>query len=205
MSEHGPGIGPGGEDFAWATIAAPLPPAALADFVADVARLFRLNPYLDIESFQQEPGSRFRVKWLNEMNGLRQELNVEVVAQNTGYTLRYDRGLKRTTEVMVEPHDGGAKLTLKEHYDTPAEAEREERLKEVDRSLVPWAASVHDYLAGLRRWGWFLPYRWYKSRVWLRMSPRHRRIARLIVWTTVLEFIVFVFVFAIYWLELRRV
>ena len=139
------------------------------------------------------------------MNGLRQELSVSMEKAPSGYILRYDQGLKRSTQLIVEPNGNGTKLTLKERYDTPPEAEREERLKEVDRSLVPWAASVHDYLAGLRRWSWFPLYRWYKSRFWLGMSPRHRRITRLIFWTTALEFIVFLFVFAIYWLELSRV
>jgi hypothetical protein len=36
------------------------------------------------------------------------------------------------------------------------------------------------------------------------MRARERRIARLIVWVTVLEFVVFLFVFAIYWNEATR-
>ncbi len=47
-------------------------------------------------------------------------------------------------------------------------------------------------------------YNWYRERFWLKMPPRQRRIARLIIWTTALEFVVFLFVFVIYWLELGR-
>jgi hypothetical protein len=33
------------------------------------------------------------------------------------------------------------------------------------------------------------------------MAPRQRRIVRMIVWISVLEFVVFLFVAAIFWLE----
>jgi len=199
------------EDAAWATVSLPLPPAELFRFVQDVERLFRLNPYLRIESWSEEPGpfqpgKRFRLECLNEMSGVRAALMLTLCEASTGlgYSLRYDRGLKGATEVMVEPADGASRLTIKDAYHIPDEAGREERLKEVDRSLVPWAASVHAYVRGLHRWSWFLPYRWYKERFWLPMTPPQRRITRLIVWTTLLEFVVFLFVFAIYWLEGQR-
>jgi hypothetical protein len=199
------------ENAAWATVSLPLPPAGLFHFLQDVERLFRLNPYLKIESWREEPGpfrpgKRYHLDCLNEMNGVRSELAVtlEDVTAGQGYSLRYDRGLKRATEVLLEEDGSGTRLTLKDHYHTPEGADREERLKEVDRSIVPWAASLHGYLLGLDRWSWLPPYRWYKNRVWLGMSPSHRRITRLIVWTTLLEFVVFLFVFAIYWLESQR-
>jgi hypothetical protein len=206
-----PAAAPAEENAAWATIAVPLGKPALAAFAADVERLLRLNPYLEMASWQEEPGpfgpgKRYRGAWLNEMTGLRHEITLSVEAAGAdGYTLAYDRGLKRATQVILAA-DGAAagRLTLKEHYHAADGADREERLKEVDRSLVPWAAAIHDYLRGLARWAWFPPYRWYKAGFWLRMPPRQRRIARLIVWTTVLEFVVFLFVFVIYWLESRR-
>lgn len=199
------------ENAAWAAVSVPLPPDGLFHFLQDVERLFRLNPYLKIESWLEEPGpflpgKRFRLDCLNEMNGLRSEvaLTLEEVTNGLGYRLRYDRGLKRATEVLLAADGSGTRLTLKDHYHTPEGPDREERLKEVDRSIVPWAASVHGYLRGLGRWSWFPPYRCYKNRFWLGMPPQQRRVTRLIVWTTLLEFIVFLFVFVIYWLESQR-
>jgi len=200
------------ENAAWATVLVPLPPEDLFHFLQDVERLFRLNPYFKIESWLEEPGpfrpgKRYRLDCLNEMNGVRSELTLtlENLTEERGYSLRYDQGLKCATEVFLEADGSGTRLTLKDHYHTPEGPDREERLKEVDRSIVPWAASLHGYLRGLGRWSWFPPYHWYKNRFWLGMSPSHRRITRLIVWSTLLEFIVFLFVFVIYWLENQRV
>lgn len=211
MSEVPPESGhPAADNSAWATIAARLPMPALAAFLTDVERLFRLNPYLEIDSWQEDhgpfrPGKRYRVAWLNEMTGLRRQVNVTVeAAGSAGFTLAYDSGLKRATQVLLEADGAGSRLTLRDYYHSPDGPDREALLKEVDRSLVPWAASVHDFLRGWGRWSRLAPYRWYKGRYWLRMPPRQRRIVRLIVWTTVLEFIVFLFVFAIYWLESQR-
>jgi hypothetical protein len=198
------------ENAAWASVAMPMSCAVLADFLVDVERLFRLNPYLEIESWQagQGPfvaGKRYRLVALNEMNGLRQDLEMTLEAvEPWGYVLSYGHGLKRSTRVAWESEAGGCRLTLRDEYHAPSEAECAEGLKAVDRSLVPWAASVLGYLLRYRRWSWLPPYRWYAGRYWLGMSPRHRRIARLIIWTTLLEFVVFLFVFAIYWLESLR-
>jgi hypothetical protein len=205
MAEQ-PASGSGEENCASASVATPFSMAELLDFVQDVKRLFRLNPFLEIESFEGTgalaPGARFHMKALNEMNGLRLDQQITVAGvSRLGYCLNYDNGLKRATQIIIEPQGTGTRLTLKDYYHTPPLPEQEARLLEVDRSLVPWAAAVHAYLNGLHRWSWFWPYRKYKQGFWLSMPPRHRRIARLLIWTTILEFIVFLFVFAIYWLE----
>lgn len=199
------------ENAAWASVTVPMSTEALAVVLRDVERLFRLNPYYEIATWQDEdgpfrPGKRYRVALLNEMNGVRREalLTLDSVQPDGGYTLTYDRGLKRATQVSLGPDGAGARLTLKDHYHAPDESAGEAALREVDRSLVPWAAAARDYLRGQARWSWFGPYRWYRGRFWLGMSPRQRRITRLIGWITLLEFVVFLFVFAIYWLESQR-
>ena len=111
--------------------------------------------------------------------------------------------MKAALEVSVQATSDPAKsvLTLREHYH---QAAPERQLKEIDHSLIPWGNSVRVYVLGMRRWRWFWLYRWYREKFWLEMRPTHRRIARLLVGVTLLEFVVFLFVFIIYWIELAR-
>ena len=67
-----------------------------------------------------------------------------------------------------------------------------------------WGSVIRRYFLRRARWGWLPFYGWFQDQFWLKMPPRQRRIARLIIWTTALEFVVFLFVFIIYWLELGR-
>lgn len=197
------------KNTAWVSIETLVPPGKLFDFLQNTERLFRLNPYLDIRKWEEiSARQRFHLKALNEMNGVAYDflITIESIQPGASIFLSYDQGLKRALEITLQPGASGTILTLREHYHAPlAGGEyQEEQLKEVDQSLFPWASSVRQYLSGLERWGWFWPYRWYRERFWLSMRPTHRRIARLLIWVTVLEFIVFLFVFTIYWLELAR-
>ena len=204
-------------DSAWVTIDTPLTVSQLFEFVSDVERLFRLNPYLEIQTWETDQddlveGACVRFKYLNEMNGVARELALTVseLKPGVGYTLNYSAGLKRATEIRVESRDNGAALLIKDWYDAvpenPAEApeERETRLREVDRSLTPWGAAIRRHILGMARWGRLPFYRAWRERFWLGMPPRNRRISRLIVWVTALEFAVFLMVFSIYWIEYRR-
>jgi len=194
-----------GEDAAWVVVELPVAPDAALAFVGDVQRLFRLNPYLEILSWETVPGresrERYRARWVNEMNGIASDLELAVVPNETllGYRVEYSAGIKRSTEVRVEQAAGGTSvLTLRDAYDTPRGAGRERRLQEVDRSLVPWGAAIRRYLLGIQRWSRWPLYRWYMTGYWLRMKPRERRIARLLVWTTALEFLVFLLVLSVF-------
>ncbi len=204
-------------DSAWIAIETPLTAPQLFEFAADAERLFRLNPYLEIQAWETDQndlveGECVRFKYLNEMNGVARELTLTVSGfkPGVGYTLNYSEGLKRATEVCVKPGDNGATLLIKDWYDAveenPAETpeERETRLKEVDRSLTPWGVAIRKHILGMVRWGRLPLYRAWRERFWLGMPPRSRRISRLIMWITALEFVVFLFVFSIYWIEYRR-
>lgn len=200
------------DNAAWVTLELPVSRDAVWAFVGDLGRLLRLNPFLDIESWDGPPGpvaggNRYRLRALNEMNGIRYDvsLTVDGVDPELGYRASYDRGLKRALEVSISP-DGkhGTLLSLREHYHTPPEDEREARLAEIDRSLTPWGASVRRHLIRLRRWGWLPGYERFMNGFWLSMSPRQRRISRLIGWVTVAEFVVFLFLVAIFWSEAGR-
>lgn len=200
------------KNTAWVTIEIPLSPDRLFDFLQNTERLFRLNPYLDIRKWEEiSTAKQFHLQALNEMNGVAYDhvITVETVQPGASIFLSYDKGLKRALEITLQPGvggSGGSILTLRDHYHATSgnEKNQEQQLKEVDQSLFPWASSIRKYVSGLERWAWFWPYRWYRERFWLSMRPTHRRIARLLIWVTVLEFVVFLFVFTIYWLEFLR-
>lgn len=195
------------ENSTWVTLAIPASPAAMALFLKSIERLFRLNPYLDIKQWDVLAEDRFHLTALNEMNGISYDLELALESQeDMHYLLRYSQGLKQALEVSVEAGSdpSSAVLTLREYYFKSESALDEQQLKEIDHSLIPWGNSIHTYVKGMRRWSWFWPYRWYREKFWLGMRPTHRRIARLIGWVTLLEFVVFLFVFVIYWLELAR-
>ena len=195
------------ENAAWASVEVPLSPQRLHDFLADTGRLFRLNPHLEIEAWlPQDAGTRtYRWSALNETNGCRSEvcMRAEALVENAGWTLHYDAGLKRATEFRIAAAAGGSLLTVTDHYH-PVPNGSDERLKEVDRSLIPWTGAIRRHLAGLARFGGMPGYRWWMECVMLGMPPRQRRIVRMIVWVSVLEFVVFLFVALIYVLESGR-
>lgn len=203
-----------GEDSARISVDLPLSSGDVYVYIQKIERLFRLNPYLEIKSWQEDtpgriyPGKQIRIDSLNEMNGLHQSVCMSVgdVQPDISYSLSYDSGLKQATVFTVEGITPvSCRLTVKERYPSEiSSAEREARLNEVDKSLVPWGADIHKYFTRRARWGWLPFFGWLQDSLWLGMPPRHRRIARLLIWTTVLEFVVFLFVFVIYWLELGR-
>ena len=197
------------DNSTWVTLEIATPPAALFEYLKNFERLFRLNPYLDIKQWvEREGGKRFQLEALNEMNGVTYSLDIDVesIQASTYFLLRYSQGLKETLEITIQAASDQHKsiLTLREHYHQTTQEQREQQLQEIDHSLIPWGKSIRLYILGLQRWAWFWPYRWYHEKVWLPMRPTHRRISRMLIWVTLLEFVVFLFVFIIYWLELAR-
>ena len=190
------------EDRACAEAHIPIDADALFEFVSDIERLLRLNPHLDIKTWQRMPdGMRFAA--LNETTGRRIEtaIRVETTRATHSIVLSYADGLKRATTLAVESGDGhGCRLVVTEHYPVIEDAQ-DPRVAEVDRSLIPWVAAIRRHLLGRERWGWLPGYRWWAERFMLEMQPRQRRIVRMIVWVSLLEFVVFLFVAAIFWLE----
>lgn len=193
------------ENAAWVTVEVPVAPAEAFEFATGLERLLRLNPHLQIEDWSEEPGpfapgKRWRLRALNEMNGLRCEVGLSLDELEPGRRFRvtFDPGLKRALEVSVVSGGDGCTLTLKEHYHSPEGPRREERLKEVDASLTPWGVAVRRHLLALRRWGWLPFYRPLRERFWLSMTPGQRRVGRLLIWVTALEFAVFLAVLAIF-------
>lgn len=190
------------EDFIRAEIPVPIGADAVFEFVADIERLFRLNPHLAIEFWRGIPdGMVFAA--LNETTGRRVETAVRVatVQAKRSITLGYADGLKQATKLTVEDGGGGCcRLIVTEHYPVIADAQ-DPRIVEVDRSLIPWVNAIRRHLLGRKQWGWLPGWRWWNEQFLPGIAPSQRRIVRMIVWISVLEFVVFLAVAAIFWAE----
>lgn len=180
-------------DTARAETTLPLAPAELQAFLGDCERLFRLNPLYAIESWEQEAAG-FRFTAHNESNDRRIETTTRVERSDGTLLLHYASGLKQATRFDLEPASTGVRLIVTEHYPR-IEDPQDPRVAEVDKSLVPWVAALRRHLLARRRWGrlplLFSLWRWWHERFMPGMPPRQRRIVRLLVWTTALEFVVF--------------
>lgn len=194
-----PQTGAGEPDAAWASLSLPLAPQALQAMMGNVEVLLRVNPCLEFDHLARLPDGRLQLAGRNESNQQAFAATADHVARDDGrgFSLRYDAGIKRETRFEIAPDAAGSLLTITETYAAPPAA-GEARLAEVDRSLVPWAAALRAHLLRQSRWGKLPGYILLVEHFWLEMPPRQRRIARMIIWTTLLEFLVFLAVLAIY-------
>ncbi|HNQ56584.1 MAG: hypothetical protein DPW12_01265 [Rhodocyclaceae bacterium] len=183
------------ENAAWVDVDLPQPAREVSGYIEDIERLLRLNPHLEIRRFEKTPQG-FDIEAFNEMNGLAVSgrLTFERPLPHA-LLLRHDTGLKLSTEFTLEPLGAGSRLRIRETYRQPVD---EAEMAQVDRSLTPWGRSLRRHFLGLARWGNLPFYRWWRERVWLGMRPRERRLARLIVWSTVIEFLVFLLALWLY-------
>lgn len=75
---------------------------------------------------------------------------VERLPDIRGPRLADANGLKASTELLIEACGEGSSLTIVDRYHPVTNAD-DERLVEVDRSLVPWLAAIRGHLSGLAR------------------------------------------------------
>lgn len=192
-----------GDDAAWVRLATPLTPAELLGLCGDVARLLRLNPLVEYEVLAETDGV-WRLEGRNRATGCAFATTARVERRPDGLSLAYGDGLKASTRLRVEPRDdGGADLVVVEDYGRLPPRQRQARLAEVDRSLVPWGRALHRHAVRWRRWSRLAAWRWWMDRVWLAMKPSARRVAWMVSVVTAAEFVAFLMVFTIYWLETR--
>lgn len=172
-------------------------------FISNIERLFRLNPHLDIEQWRAAPDG-FHLIAQNETNQCRVDTAARISIDRPKHriTIRYASGLKRRTTLEVFSDAGGARLIAVEDYpvvDDPGDP----RVAEVDRSLAAWIGAIRLHLVRRARWGELPGWRWWHERFLPGLAPRQRRVVRLIVWVSVLEFAAFLFVALVFWLERR--
>lgn len=184
-------------DAAWAGVDLAVAPDAVRRLLADPLLLLRLNPCLEFERLERLPDGRLSLSAHNESNGCTLVTDAGILAETGRLTLRYSSGIKRETRIELEPIAGGSRLTIKEIYAAPNQPGADPP-PEVDRSLLPWIAALRRHLERGARYGWIPGYRWLAEAFWTSMAPRHRRVAWLVIWTTALEFAVFLAAIAVY-------
>lgn len=116
------------QDAAWASIQTPLDTSALHAFCLDIERLFRINPYLEFETWEQRGENQYHFSGRNSSQEPAFEfaLDLEVEPLSDGVVIRYAQGLKTSTTLLIEPVDKGSKLTITEDYSGSSEEERNE-------------------------------------------------------------------------------
>lgn len=189
-------------DSAWVSIQTPFTEQQLWVFIDDLERMFRINSLLVIDLWAQDPSGRILMKALNLSNGKTVNTELRVEKLDDGLRINYAGLLKSFTRFQIKPSANGTSLlTITDDYTAVPEAERRQRLEEVDQSLVQWGQDLHAYMRAWRRWSWFPPWRIYMARIWQPMKPVARRITRWLLWITVAEFVAFLLVFAVFVIE----
>jgi len=183
-------------------------PAELAKRCQDIEVLLRLNPYYFFKHWERKADNAFHAEFLNKSNDQTVTVDLDVSTGVHGETMvTYSEGVKLRTIFLIEAApDTGPKgprslLVVVDDYSRFSEAERKERLNEVDKSLAAWAEALRVYFIRQKRWSWLPGWRWYIRRLWIRMNPSARRIVWWIYIISVVEFFFFLFVLFIYVLE----
>jgi hypothetical protein len=193
-----------GQDASWVVIDTPLGLDELRAFCGDVERLYRINPYLEIQAWQPLDSGGYRVIWRNLSNGRAATIELRREPESDyAFCVAYSEGIKRRTRFALEPAPVGSRLVITDDYASLSDEERVSRIAEVDKSLTAWGWALHAYLRREHRWGSNPLWRWAMRRFWLPMRPAARRIALLIVLASLAEFAFFLLVALIWWIEHR--
>lgn len=193
-----------GDDAAWIAVPTTLSPERLAWLVGDPERILRVNPCWIFEAWSRPAADRFSLRVRDTVHNRTWSADGRVEALPDGLRLVYDEGLKASTRFRIETGESGTRLWVIDDYGRLTPEERAERLDEVDRSLPEWGRALERYLAGWQRRGGNRLWRWYTERVWRPMTPLARRVVRLLIWATVIEFAVFVLLVAVLSVESGR-
>lgn len=192
------------EDAAWASFKTPLPEKELLAFChQDVERLFRINPYLEFSEWTATGPDKYRFcgKNISQEPALEFELDLSVEKLDDGLRVHYAQGVKSSSTFKIESAEEGSQMTIIDDYGHLTEQERQERLNEVDRSLIKWANDIQMYLMHWQRWSRFSLWRWYMRRIWQPLKPMGRRIIYILLWITVVEIALILLGAAIFWAE----
>jgi len=180
----------------------PLGLAQLRQFCGDLERLYRINPYLEIQTWQPLPAGAVHVTWRNLSNDQTAALELRCEAESeNAFSVAYSQGIKSRTRFSLEAGPDGSRLVITDDYANLSGEERASRLAEVDKSLHAWGWALHAHLRREYRWGSNPLWRWAMRRFWLPMRPSARRITKLIVLVTLAEFAFFLLVALIWWIE----
>ncbi len=195
------------QDFARVDIDTPWPAAWLRTFFHDPERLLRLNPFLTIRKIHRTAPDTWEVQGRNDATERDFHITMrrQPLPDGNGYRLLWDGWLKNETRLIIKDSGAGAaRIAIIDDYSATPLPERERRKDEVDISIIPWGQYIHAYLHWLHKFGWLPGYMCLMTGPWLRMTPSARRISKWLIFITIAEFIFFLMVFSIFWLEYRN-
>lgn len=193
------------KDSAWVTIETPFDHDGMTGYLDDVERLFRINSQLIFENWHSLGNGEYKFTAKNLSNEKTTTTRFRAAREGDTLTVTYTAGLKTTTTFRLEANPNGTvDLVVTDDYSgTPAD-EREARVDEVDKSLPQWGRDLRLYLLTWKKWARLPGFKWYMRRVWQPMRPVARRICYLLIMITLLEFVAFLMVFTIFFLELDK-
>lgn len=192
---------PPGRDAAWVVLETPLQAPELEAFCQHLETLYRINPFLEFDAWQQRTPHQFHAEFRNHSNGQRVVLDGRVMRESErAWRIDFAAGLKRSTRFEVEARPDGSRLTIIDEYRS-AEAGGSAADSEVDRSLHAWGVALKAYLERDRRWGWLPLYGAFMRKLWLPMKPAARRITFLVLVIGVADIALVALGLAIYWIE----
>ena len=193
------------ENKAWAEFKTPLSQDALLHFCRDIEQLFKINPYIEIKQWKNLEPQKYFIDVVNhsQKNAFSLETNIYITEFDDGIKIQYENGIKSETIFKTQAIPEGSKLEITEKYHSPSPNDSANELSNVDKSLTKWAEEIQNYLIDWQRWSWFLPWKFYKQRIWLPMKPMARRITYMIIWISIIEIALILLGVSIYFLEYR--
>ncbi len=196
MSQTKPAL----QDAAWITVKTPFTASFLLDFINDVECIMRINSQMVFNSWQQLTPESYRIAGKNLSTGKDFDTIITIERVQEGVNIHYRDGLKAATRIELSKN--GSDIIITDDYSALPAEQRENRLDEVDKSLIQWGHDIHRYLKNRKRYSFIPGYKYYMQRYWQFMKPSTRRICAMLIMVTVAEFILFLAVFSVFWLEL---
>lgn len=196
----------GDEDFARVEISTPFNERWIHSFVENPQRILRINSLFEFTTFEEIDNKCWHMVGKNLSNDLPFDVTFETKSAPSSILLTYRGWLKTSTELRIEKADNNTgRLIITDDYSGTAASERKQRIAEVDNSIIQWGNDIHRYLRQWKRWSWLPGWKSYMLRFWQGMKPSTRRICFMLIAITMAEFVIFLFVFLIFWLELPSI
>ncbi len=193
------------EDFARIEINSPFNEEWLREFIKEPQRILRINSLFEFSVFEKITDDSWHIIGKNLSNKQDFDVTFKTKKIAKGILLNYDGWLKTSTEITINKgEDQTTKLIIIDDYSGSNNKERQQRIAEVDNSIVQWGNDIYRYFSHWKRWSWIPGWKAYMLKFWITMKPSARRISFLLFAITAAEFVIFLFVFLIFWLELPK-
>lgn len=178
------------ENAAWVTIPNKLNSQELKAFCENVERVFRLNPYLKIISWQTKDNHTAHVRWENHSSHhvFLVDADISVNSNNQEINIEYHAGPKKQTLFILNAVNKGSELIIIDDYGENTHTS----YAEIDKSLNAWGESLKQFFnhyAVIKH----IPFvKFLINKVWIRMNPMARRITYILFVITTVELIALV-------------